>query len=133
MKKKSIPRLVVVADKVFSEYIRKSYSDKHSGFVTCITCNKTGNIKDMHNGHYHKRSCFHLRYDERNAHPQCPRCNLWLNGNQASYALFLTRTYGENILEILEVLKNQKEMTSAQKRELCEGIIETYTQKVKDL
>lgn len=55
----------------------------------------------MQNGHYVSRSVNALRYDERNCHPQCLACNVFLHGAMDVYALELQRKYGNDILKIL--------------------------------
>jgi hypothetical protein len=91
-------------DAVFSKYIRLRGSC--DGFNLCVTCERRFPIKELQCGHYITRGCLALRFHEKNCHPQCDRCNVFLRGNRSSYALYLTRTYGKDILEELESLKH---------------------------
>ena len=72
---KSIPQLIKLATIHFNKYIRQR--DKR-----CISCNApTENA-----GHYFSAGNHaSLRFDERNVHGQCIRCNKWLHGNLIEY------------------------------------------------
>ena len=90
---------------IFSKYIRRKYAD-HAGNLVCVTCGEVKHWKQMHAGHYiAKNMGSGIYFEEKNVHPQCPRCNLWLRGNLAQYALFLLKTYGPQILEELDALR----------------------------
>lgn len=98
-KPKGVAKLKKDLDEVYSIYIRQKYAD-FAGYVSCVTCGKTAHYKDgMQNGHYESRSHNNTRYDDQNCHVQCFRCNIAMDGNYPSYALFMTRTYGDKILE----------------------------------
>ena len=133
MKSISIPSLTKKAVKIFNRYIRLKYMDKQTRLVKCVTCNLYKSFNDIDAGHYHKSNHLHVKFNELNVHPQCTACNHFRDGNVSAYALFLTRTYGKDILEILEGLKNRPQMSSKEKRYLMEGIIETYSKKTFDL
>jgi hypothetical protein len=87
-------------DKLISEIVRREEKG------VCYTCGKKDDWKYMHCGHYIKRGCWRLRYDRRNLHCQCPKCNTFMGGNMDSYAVHLIKDYGEGILEELQRLKN---------------------------
>lgn len=53
-------KLIKLADKIFSEYIRKR--DKG----VCYTCGKVQDWKKCDNGHYIRRGIMQFRYDEIN-------------------------------------------------------------------
>lgn len=120
------------ADALLSEYVRRQNANAQ-GLIHCYTCCGIGLWKDHDAGHYHKRHIRQLRYDLRNVKPQCTRCNRYLDGNQSSFALNLTRQYGPYILEELEVIRNQPPMSSMQLRDLYETTIEKYTKLLKEL
>lgn len=124
-----LPKLKKRLWKLFSEYIRRKNADDF-GVVRCITCRVYLHWKEIHAGHYEKRTYLALCFDERNVHPQCPRCNLWLNGNQSEYALALRRKYGETILEDLSAVKNSRDKFS---RMEYEEMISDYKKKLKEL
>lgn len=97
---KKISSLKKLADTYFSIYIRKREADWR-GYATCVTCGKVDEWKKMHCGHYISRGVLATRFDEQNCHTQCPRCNIFLNGNYASYSLYLINKYGNNIIKEL--------------------------------
>lgn len=54
-------------------------------------------------GHYRSRgSAPHLRFDERNAHGQCKKCNRYQSGNAANYRIGLIARIGLEAVEALE-------------------------------
>lgn len=54
-------------------------------------------------GHYRSRgSAPHLRFDFRNAHGQCKKCNRYRAGNAADYRIGLIRRLGLETVEALE-------------------------------
>ncbi len=90
--------------KVFSLYIRLKYADAF-GNVSCYTCGVKKHYKEMQAGHYIKRSYKSLKFSEKNVRVQCPRCNLFLDGNQDEFAIRLEQEYGQGILQELNKLK----------------------------
>jgi hypothetical protein len=75
------------ADKYFSLYIRKR--DKSKG---CITCNKQISSGDA--GHFISRRFEATRYDEKNCHLQCEKCNRFEYGNQFQHGKAIDDMYG---------------------------------------
>lgn len=82
------------ADKWFSLYIRKR--DEAKG---CITCGRMGE-KDC--GHFISRRYDNVRYDERNAHGQCIKCNRFEYGNQFEHGIAIDRIYGEGMAQKIQ-------------------------------
>ena len=76
------------ADKYFSLFIRQRDEEK-----PCITCGKYGQ-KDA--GHFISRRYEATRYDEKNCHGQCLKCNRFEYGNQYEHGLAIDKLYGEN-------------------------------------
>lgn len=130
MKKKSIGKLKKEADAAFSTYIRTKYADPHTQLVACVTCGMQRPIKEMQNGHYVTRGNNHLRYDERNCHPQDYSCNVARKGNYPAYATFMVRTYGADILEQLE--DESKQLKQWKDFELIE-LTKLYKEKTREL
>lgn len=97
----SIPVLQQRLDKVFSEYIRLRDAND-LGFCKCVTCGEMWRWQMIHNGHYIDRRHIGTRYDERNCHPCCYRCNVILRGNLGKYKQFIIGKYGRDVLEELE-------------------------------
>jgi hypothetical protein len=93
---------IKVLDGLFSKWVR--FKDKRD-YLSCITCKKICPPEDMDAGHYISRSVMSLRFDERNVHPQCRKCNRFQEGLKDEYALELIKLYGPNILEELNKVK----------------------------
>lgn len=91
--------------KVFSEFIRRKEATINGGYGKCYSCGKIIHWKDGDCGHYEKRQHENIKYDERNNHLQCQKCNRFEGGRQADYALHLERDYGHGILQELDRLK----------------------------
>lgn len=74
--------------------------------LPCISCGnhseeKFGGARDA--GHYRSRgSAGHLRFDLRNIHSQCVRCNRYLSGNVADYRVGLIDRIGIEAVEAIE-------------------------------
>lgn len=99
-KEPGVAKLKKLADKYFSLYIRLRDSDNR-GIATCITCGVSKPYKEMHAGHFVKRSVSLLRYEETNVHAQCPQCNVYKYGEQYKYAKEIDLRYGEGTAEDL--------------------------------
>lgn len=105
-KLKSVASLKKKLDTVFSRYIRLRDAND-MGFCTCISCGKVDEWKSMHCGHFLSRRYNAIRFDERNAHAQCPACNLFLSGNAAEYLVALEKRYGREVVDELMQMKYQ--------------------------
>jgi len=95
----------------FNKFIRLRDSGR-----TCISCGadcsatSVGGAGDA--GHFRSRgSAPHLRFDERNTHMQCKRCNRYLAGNVANYRNGLIERIGLSSVEELESDQTQKNYT----------------------
>jgi len=105
--KQTVSKARTRAWKLFSKYIRTK--DSFNGYNRCVTCCETYPIGELNAGHYIHGKTKRSYFEPRNVHPQCPRCNLYLNGNPTSYALYLEAKYGIGILQQLhEVNLNTK-------------------------
>lgn len=107
-KRLTIPILQQILDKVFSEYIRLRDANDN-GFCRCITCGNMWQWRLIHNGHYVDRRHISTRYDERNCHAQCPKCNIGLCGNLDTYKRVIIEKYGVKALEELDTGKRSVE------------------------
>lgn len=91
-------------DTLASLYVRRRASD-WQGNATCITCGKVAHYKTLQAGHYVSRSNYSVRYDLRNIHVQCFKCNMKFGGckggNLVQYTKYLLNTYGEKWLKEL--------------------------------
>jgi len=61
----------------------------------------------MDAGHYVSRNHNTVRYDPRNVHPQCKKCNRFREGNKSGYTLFLHSKYGMETIEELNQAQYQ--------------------------
>lgn len=112
--------LIKKLDQVFSRSIRQHHAD-FGGWVDCVTCSKRMPWEESQAGHFIKRGHAATRWDERNVAPQCPRCNLYLNGAQDEFAAYIVRRFGEPALEDLIRLKHtEKRWRIPELRELLE-------------
>lgn len=109
VKKPVIKKLIKELDCVFSLYIRKR---DHN---ICYTCGKQMDLKHSQNGHFVSRTYLTLRWNEKNCHCQCMRCNVFLHGNMAEYSQRLELDYGYGIIQELNRLKQEKTKFSAEK------------------
>lgn len=100
------------ADKAFSIYIRTRDSNK--GLCTCATCGVTRPIAQMHAGHFVSRRFLATRYDERNAHAQCPTCNTYNQGEQYLHGLHVDKRWGDGTADKLMSLSRTLTKLKAQ-------------------
>lgn len=82
-------------DALMSKVIRILYGDK------CCTCNSVLEFSKLHNGHFQSRQFRATRFNPQNCASQCPNCNLYLQGAQYEFGLFINRFHGENTAEKL--------------------------------
>ena len=115
-----LARLKDQAWKIFSQYIR--LRDKR-----CFTC---PNGRAENAGHF-----FHncLDFDEENIHGQCVRCNKWLSGNLAVYAVNLLRLLGKRKFDALTIRHYRDMKSQKHDDKYYEDIIEKYKNKIEKL
>lgn len=102
-KRFSRQNLIKEADRVFSLYIRERDRGK-----PCVTCGNSW--EENHQcGHFISRRFLNTRWTERNAHGQCPKCNMWGAGEQYLHSQAVERMYGEWTAERLQKLANSTE------------------------
>lgn len=126
-KKPTRSKLVKKLDVVFSQYVRLSNADKR-GMCTCVTCGKVGHWKTggIQAGHFISRKHYSTRWDENNVKPQCIKCNMYNQGEQYKYSLYL----GSNLSD--ELYKKSQEITKFTSVELQE-MIDFYSTQLKRL
>ena len=96
LEKKTTKSLRGLAWKVCSEYIRRR--DKG----VCFTCGKEDDWKKQNAGHFihgHTKATF---FNPKNIHCQCPKCNLYLDGNLRIYTIRMIDTYGMEVVRELD-------------------------------
>jgi endogenous inhibitor of DNA gyrase (YacG/DUF329 family) len=102
MAKTTISKLKKKLDKLFSEYVRRKNSDD-IGMTNCFTCGTKKHWKEQHAGHFMSRRHHSTRWDEINVQVQCPKCNLFNQGEQYKFGLYLDQRYGEGTAEELNI------------------------------
>ena len=115
--------------KIFSEFIRLRDSDSN-GVAQCITCGRTASWKAFDCGHGIGRQHKATKYDERNNHAQCKKCNGFEGGQQAIYKEEVEKRYGKGTWDIL-ILKS-RQVCKRGKVEI-QVMEEYYKKKVKEL
>jgi hypothetical protein len=92
--------------KVFSEYIRlRDSNDK--GYGNCITCGKLCYYKEADCGHGVGRQYKAVKFDHRNNHLQCRKCNYYGAGEQAAYKEEVEKRYGKGTWEEIVISSRQ--------------------------
>lgn len=98
-KKKTLKYWKAKIDKPFHEYIRRRDADNTSGYCSCISCNKKIHFTESDAGHFIGRQHLSTRYDERNVHAQCRKCNRFEYGRQYEYSLNLGQELSDELLQ----------------------------------
>jgi len=125
----TISKLKKKLDSLFSQYIRLRNAD-HLGRVKCFTCGVEKHWKEQQAGHFQSRSHHSTRWDEVNVQVQCVKCNMFRQGEQYKFGMYLDETFGEGTAEELE----QRAKTIVKLNRVdYEEAIERYKQKIKDL
>lgn len=102
--KSPLKTLTARLDREFSRYVRLRDSDEN-GTGKCCTCGKLLYWKDAHACHFVSRRHMATRWDERNVHLGCPRCNTFLDGALDEYSAFIIDRYGKDTFDELLRLK----------------------------
>ena len=93
--------------KLTSQYVRQSQSDPHTGIGQCVTCGEVKHYKELQAGHFIPQAQGNaVKWDLRNIHPQCYRCNINLGGNGAEYYPYMEEVYGKEVIDELRRLSN---------------------------
>jgi hypothetical protein len=104
--KKPISKLKKELDKWFSLYIRiKSCDD--NGMVICYTSKRKYHYKNIHAGHFISRRHLSTRWDEQNVKPQSAADNLFGQGEQYKFGMYLDNEYGVGTAEELQLKARQ--------------------------
>ena len=92
--------------KVFSEYIRLRDADEN-GICTCFTCGLKRHWKQMDCGHGIGRQHKATKFNEKNNHAQCKRCNGFEGGMREVYKQRMDEKYGEGTWDRMELVSKQ--------------------------
>jgi hypothetical protein len=112
------------AQKIFNKYIRLRDKGK-----PCVSCGCFVPDGKGHASHFKPATNSKLRFDERNVHLSCVKCNVFLNGNLVPYRAALIELIGIDEVEDLESTTAPYRYTIDELKE----IIETYKSKIKEL
>ena len=107
-KKYTLRKCISITAKTFQQMIRIEAADV-AGYCRCVTCGTERQWNqgfEMQAGHFVASRCNAILFDERNTHPQCSRCNVYLGGNQEAYAKYMYIQYGQNVIDDLNHLRN---------------------------
>ena len=125
----TISKLKKKLDVLFSQYIRRRNAD-HLGRVKCFTCGIEKHWKEQQAGHFQSRSHHSTRWDEVNVQVQCVKCNMYRQGEQYKFGLYLDDRFGDGTAEELE---NRAKTIVKLNRVDYEEAIERYKQKINEL
>ncbi len=125
----TISKLKKKLDVLFSQYIRRKNAD-HLGRVKCFTCGVEKHWKEQQAGHFQSRSHHSTRWDEVNVQVQCVKCNMFRQGEQYKFGLYLDDRFGDGTAEELE---NRAKTIVKLNRVDYEEAIERYKQKINEL
>ncbi len=125
----TISKLKKKLDVLFSQYIRRRNAD-HLGRVKCFTCGVEKHWKEQQAGHFQSRSHHSTRWDEVNVQVQCVKCNMFRQGEQYKFGLYLDQRFGDGTAEELE---NRAKTIVKLNRVDYEEAIERYKQKIREL
>ena len=125
----TISKLKKKLDVLFSQYIRRRNAD-HLGRVKCFTCGVEKHWKEQQAGHFQSRSHHSTRWDEVNVQVQCLKCNMFRQGEQYKFGLYLDDRFGDGTAEELE---NRAKTIVKLNRVDYEEAIERYKQKINEL
>ena len=99
---KTISKLKKELDKWFSLYIRIRAADEN-GIVICFTSGRSYPYKNIHAGHFMSRRNLSTRWCELNVQPQSAADNIFGQGEQYRFGLYLDGKYGEGTAEELRM------------------------------
>ena len=94
---KSLSHLIQNTVNTCHEFIRLRDKGK-----SCISCGGSWH-SDFHAGHFYKAELYTtLKLEETNINGQCPKCNLFQDGNEGGYRLGLIKRYSKGFLDLLD-------------------------------
>ena len=105
---------ITTPDKWFSILIRIR-DIVYGEYCICVTCGKPLHWKyDAQCGHFATRGHPMTRFEKRNCHAQCAKCNAINSGEQAKHGFAIDKMYGpgtaQELIDLSEI-RGQKEFT----------------------
>lgn len=120
-KKKSLPKLLRDAERVFNSFIRQRDSDGE--WFTCINCGLTKRIDELQAGHLIPvKNCSFLRFHPDNVSGECAGCNKY-DDAKVRYTMNLIKKIG---IERVQWLVDNKRAGKKWDRQELEEIINRY-------
>jgi len=104
--------------------------DTPGGYGKCITCGRKLPYKDLDAGHFISRNWTVLRWDERNVHIQCQRCNRFQGGQIEEYFLWMEDKYSRAVVDDMISHKHDVVILTTNYLQL---LISEYKNKIKEL
>jgi len=128
-RQESVKVLLRQVKQICHEYIRKRDEGK-----SCVACGAPWN-EDFQAGHYFKAELYsELKFDERNIHGQCRKCNLHLEGNVQEYTFGIQeRISYDDFVEINNIAKNSKKHSYKWDVQELKELKKYYRNKLKTL
>jgi len=121
-KTQTVSKLKKKLDTLFSQYVRRKDAD-YLGMVNCYTCGVTKHYKEMHAGHFQSRRHISTRWHLTNVKVQCPKCNLFSQGEQYKFGIYLDQREGPGTAEEMRMLANS----------ICKVNKKEYEERIKDM
>ena len=114
-----------LAQKLFNQFIRMRDDN-----LPCVSCQKIiGKNETSHASHFRPATNSKLRYDERNVHRSCVKCNVFLSSNAIEYKKALIIKLGAEVVEELECTNEPYRYSVEELQE----IIKKYRLKIKEM
>ena len=121
--------MIQILDKVFSEYIRRRDAGGRE-YVRCVTCSTVKHWKEMDCGHFVSRNHLSIRFDDRNAHAQCPMCNRFKGGEQYLHGVAIDKKHGTGTASLLQAISR---VSAGIDTTWLQHHIELYRRKIKEI
>jgi hypothetical protein len=109
-------------EKWFSLYIRLRDSDEN-GYIRCFTCRGVRFYKYCDAGHGIGRQHKATKYNEKNVHAQCKKCNGLEGGMRERYKEEMNKRYGDGTWDRMEVLSR---ISIAKRNKFDLTVLSTY-------
>lgn len=118
---------------IFNKYIRLRECLETTGSTlqgVCCTCGEVKPLEGLDAGHFISTRFNIFKYDEKNVHIQCRKCNGVLKGNMKKYNNFMRVRYGNKIVDYMQATKyNYNKFTEGG----LDGMIKDYRGKLKEI
>lgn len=121
-------KIVKKLDTVFSVYVRRRYAE--NDIAECFTCGKKDHWKSLQCGHFQSRRYYSTRWNKLNCQVQCPKCNIFNQGEQYAFGKKLDETYGDGTSN--ELMMKSRHLIKLTTNEL-EEMINDYKDLVNEI